>query len=94
MTLVGSMAYSDILVQTALFELIDKLGSDAVISQSLISETSGIPLTTVQYALRRLIKSGHVISDFETGVGYRYRRPDGSTSSAQKAQGARSSATG
>lgn len=88
---VGSMAYSDAIIQRVLFELIDQRGSNAVISQTLISEKSGVPLTTVQYALRRLIRQGHVISEFEPGVGRYYRRPDGSTSSAKTTKGARSS---
>lgn len=83
MDLVGGMAYSDLIVQGVLFQLIDQLGSNAIISQALISQRSGVPLTTVQYALRRLIKNGHVVSEFEPGVGHRYRRPDGSASSPE-----------
>lgn len=71
--IVDGMAYSDTVVHNVLRSLIEEMGEEAVISQALIAERSKIPLTTVQYALRRLAITGRIQGRFTSGIGYRYR---------------------
>ena len=71
MTNVEGMAYSDVLILTVLKTLIEEKG-DAVISQSLISQRSGVPLSTCQLALRRLKHAKKIRADFQIGIGCKY----------------------
>lgn len=82
MQVLMGMAYSDTVVQDVLKMLLHELGDEAVISQTMIAERAGIPLTTCQYALRRLMRANRVIGDFSVGIGYRYRIGDGRSSTA------------
>lgn len=68
---IGGMAYSDALVLTVLKTLIEENG-DGVISQSTISNRSGVPLSTTQLALRRLRRAQKIRAHFIIGIGYRY----------------------
>ena len=73
------MAYSDILILSVLKTLIDEKGNE-VISQALISERSGVPLSTCQLALRRLKHAQKIRADFQIGIGCKYEVLDNGSS--------------
>lgn len=73
---VGSMAFSDLIVLQALSALLEEHGPDAIISQTMISEASGVSWATTQRALYRLMRTGRLVGHFRRGVGYQYRIPD------------------
>jgi DNA-binding GntR family transcriptional regulator len=78
MQLLAGMAYSDTIVLDVLKRLITASTTPGdVISQSRIADESGVPLTTCQYALRRLIKMGKIKSEFTPGIGRTYTIPSG-----------------
>ena len=77
MYILAGMAYSDVIAFNTLCSLIEKFGINAVITQKMISQESGLPLSTTQYALRRLMSSNKIVGQFRAGVGYTYKVIDG-----------------
>lgn len=72
------MTFSDRLIYTALQELIDSRGEDAIISQREIADYSGVSLRTSQRALWRLERQAAITRQFTIGIGYTYRINNGS----------------
>jgi predicted transcriptional regulator len=73
---IGSMAYSDSQVLQTLNKLIEERQTGKI-SQSEISDASGVDLRTVKRALKRLKLTGLIMAEFTPGVGYSYRIADG-----------------